>query len=198
MFTVIMLKSISKSLQRERLESFKTKNKKSFNLMERRTKENVDQKVPFINLSNYQLNEKEYDQFKVGLNHCFINKDKNVKKYIAANMEPIAYIASEKVDQTGLENLHQFFPSYTDTFVKNVISTEDYTYKELKTLTYNKDIVILKVIKKDSSIVIMNKADYITKIETMIEEGIKDGTSQKQMTLQCKISNGFKIFLCRK
>ena len=190
MFTVIMLKSISKSLQRERLGSFKTKNKKSFNLMERRTKENVDQKVPFINLSNYQLNEKEYDQFKVGLNHCFINKDKNVKKYIAANMEPIAYIASEKVDQTGLENLHQFFPSYTDTFVKNVISTEDYTYKELKTLTYNKDIVILKVIKKDSSIVIMNKADYITKIETMIEYFIvgmqkiyrTDKKSTKKMT----------------
>ena len=59
--------------------------------------------------------------------------------------------------------------------MKNVISTEDYTYKQLKTLTYNKDIVILKV-DKDSSIVITNKADYITKIETMIEEGIKDGT----------------------
>ena len=124
---------------------------------------------------NYQLNEKQYDQFKLGLNDCFINKDENVKKYIAANMEPIAYIASEMVDQTGLENLHQFFPSYTNIFAKNVISTEDHTYKELKTLTHNKDIVILKVYK-DSSIVIMNKADYITKIETMIEEGIKDGT----------------------
>ena len=94
-----MLKSISKSLQRERLESFRTKNKKLFNLTKIRTKENVDYKVPFINLSNYQLNEKEYNQLKMGLNHCFINEDKNLKKHIAANMESIAYIESDKVDQ---------------------------------------------------------------------------------------------------
>ena len=56
-----------------------------------------------------------------------------------------------------------------------MVSTEDHTYKELKTLIHNKDIVILKG-DKDSSIVIKNKTDYITKIETMIEEGIKNGT----------------------
>ena len=50
-----MLKSISKSLQRERLESFRTKNKKLFSLTKKRIKEKVDYK-----LSNYQLNEKEY------------------------------------------------------------------------------------------------------------------------------------------
>ena len=88
-FTDIMLKSISKLLQREILESFRTKNKKLFNLTKRRTKENVDYKVLIINLSNCQLNEKEYDQIKMGLNHCFINKDKNIKKHIAANMESI-------------------------------------------------------------------------------------------------------------
>ena len=38
-FTYIMLKSTSKSLQKERLESFRTKNKKLFNLTKRRTKE---------------------------------------------------------------------------------------------------------------------------------------------------------------
>ena len=99
-FAYIMLKSISKSLQRERLESFRTKKKKLFNLTKRRTKGNVDYKVPIINLSNYQLNEKEYDQLKMGLIHCFISKDKNIKKHMAANMELIAYIASDKVDQT--------------------------------------------------------------------------------------------------
>ena len=60
-FTDKMLKSLRKSLQRERLESFRTKNKKLFNLTKRRTKDKVDYKVPIINLSNYQLNEKEYD-----------------------------------------------------------------------------------------------------------------------------------------
>ena len=45
-FTDIMLKSISKSLLRERLESFRTKNKKLFKLTKIRTKEKVDYK-PF-------------------------------------------------------------------------------------------------------------------------------------------------------
>ena len=64
-FTDIKLKSISKSLQRERLESFRTKNKTLFNLAKRKTKQKLDSKVPVINLSNYQLNEKEYDQLKM-------------------------------------------------------------------------------------------------------------------------------------
>ena len=45
----------------------------------------------------------------------------------------------------------------------------------MKTLINNKDVVILRG-DKDSSIVIINKADYVTKMETMIEDGIKNGT----------------------
>ena len=90
-------------------------------------------------------------------------------------MESITYIASDKVDQTELQNFHEFRRGYTGIFAKNVILTEDHTYKELKTLIHNKDVVILKD-DKDSSIVIMNKTDYITKIETMIEQGVKNGT----------------------
>ena len=83
----------------------------------------------------------------MGLNHCFINKDKSIKKHIAANMESIAYIASEKVDQNDWENFHEFLQGYTDIFVKNVISTEDHTYKELKTLIHNKVVVNYEVIE---------------------------------------------------
>ena len=191
-----MLKSINKSLQRVRLESFRTKNKKLFNLTERRTKENVNYKVPIINLSNYQLNEKEYDQLKMALNHCFINKDKNIKKHIGANMELIAYITSDKVDQTDLENFHEFLQGYTDIFVKNMISTEDHTYKELKTLIHNKEVVILKG-DKDSSIVIMNKTNYITKIEIMIEEGIKNGTYAETDDTTMQDLKRFQDFLRR-
>ena len=53
-----------------------------------------------------------------------------------------------------------------------MIAAKDHTYKELKTLIQNKDVVILKG-DKDSSVVIVNKTDYITKVETMIEERIK-------------------------
>ena len=50
----------------------------------------VDYKVPIINLLNYQLNEKEYDQLGMGIHHCFVNKDNDIKKHIEANMESIA------------------------------------------------------------------------------------------------------------
>ena len=73
-----------------------------------------------------------------------------------------------------MENFHEFLQGYTDIFRKNVISTEDHTYKGLKTI-HNKGVVILKG-DKDSSIVTMNKADYIKKMETMIEDGIKNRT----------------------
>ena len=54
-------------------------------------------KVPIISLSSHQLTDTEYRQLKFGLNHGSINKDKNVKKDIATNMESLAYSASKKV-----------------------------------------------------------------------------------------------------
>ena len=109
-------------------------------------------------------------------------------------MESIAYIASDKVDQTELQNFHEFRRGYTGIFAKNVILTEDHTYKELKTLIHNKDVVILKG-DKDSSIVIMIKTDYITKIETMIEEGIKNGTYEKADDTTVQDFKRFQDFL---
>ena len=36
--------------------------------------------VPVIKFSSYTLNDSEYNQLKFGLNHCFINKDRHIKK----------------------------------------------------------------------------------------------------------------------
>ena len=104
-------------------------------------------------------------------------------------MRSIAYIASEKVDRTDWENFHEFLRGYTDIFAENVIQT----YKEVKTLIHNKDVVILKG-DKDSSILIMNKTNYIKKIETMIEEGIKNGTYAETDDTTMQDLKRFKIF----
>ena len=42
-------------------------------------------------------------------------------------------------------------------------------------MTQNKDIVVGKG-DKDSSIVVMKKSDYVTKLDTMIHDGITKGT----------------------
>ena len=125
-FTSILLKSIEKSLHKERLESFKTKIKKIVNLMTSQKDDTfTNYSVPIINLSSYTLNDSEYNQLKFGLNHCFINKDKHIKKDIATNMESLAYSASKQVDPSQLENFHEFLRGYTDIFSKNVLSTND-------------------------------------------------------------------------
>ena len=75
--------SIETSLHKERLESFKTKNKKIANLMKNQKDDTfTNYSVPIINLSSYTLNDSEYNQLKFGLNHCFINKDKHIKKTV--------------------------------------------------------------------------------------------------------------------
>ena len=67
---------------------------------------------------------------------------------------------------------------YTDIFSKNVLSTSNETYKNLKNLIRKSDMVIWWG-DKDSSVVIMNRSDYIEKLEGMIEEGVKKGTYKK-------------------
>ena len=178
-FTSILLKSIEKSLHKERLESFKTKIKKIVNLMTSQKDDTfTNYSVPIINLSSYTLNDSEYNQLKFGLNHCFINKDKHIKKDIATNMESLAYSASKQVDPSQLENFHEFLRGYTYIFSKNVLSTNDETYKDLKNLIRKSDIGIL-IGDKDSSVVVMKRSDYIEKLEGMIEEGVKKGTYKK-------------------
>ena len=178
-FTSILLKSIEKSLHKERLESFKTKIKKIVNLMTSQKDDTfTNYSVPIINLSSYTLNDSEYNQLKFGLNHCFINKDKHIKKDIATNMESLAYSASKQVDPSQLENFHEFLSGYTDIFSKNVLSTNDKTYKNLKNIIRKSNIVILRG-GKDSSVVIMNRSDYIEKLEGVIEEGVRKGTYKK-------------------
>ena len=75
-------------------------------------------------------------------------------------MESLAYSTSKQVDPSPLENVYQFSCGCTDIFSKNVLSTNDETYKNLKNLIRKSDRVILRG-DKDSSVVIMNRSDYI-------------------------------------
>ena len=90
------------------------------------------------------MTDTEYGQLKFGLNHSYINKYKIVKKDITIHLESLAYTASEKVKNIQLENFHEFLRSYTDIFSKNVLNSEDFTYKNIKSLIQDQNIVILK------------------------------------------------------
>ena len=73
------------------------------------------------------------------------------------------------------KEFHEFLRGYTNIFITNMTNTKGHTYNDLKGLIKDTNQCILSG-DKDSCVVIMNKQDYIQKLEDMINEGIKGGT----------------------
>ena len=78
-------------------------------------------------------------------------------------MEWLAYSASKQVDPQ-LENFHEFLCGSTDIFPKNFLSTKDEACENLENLFRKRDIGILRG-DEDSSVVRMNRSDYIEKLD---------------------------------
>ena len=78
----------------------------------------------------------------------------------------------------NLEHFHEFLRGYTDIFNNNIYATKDYTYHNLRGMIQKKDIVVAKG-DKDSSVVIMKKSDYKTKLDTMTNDDIMKSTYVK-------------------
>ena len=94
--------------------------------------------------------------------NCYINHNKHIKKNLAANLESVAQKTSIDVDHTQLKEFHEFLRGYTDIFTKNILKTKDFTYHNLKAIINNKNFVMFKE-DNDSSVVIMDKLDYVSK-----------------------------------
>ena len=145
-----------------------SENQKTVNLIKRKRKScNTNYSVPIINLSNYNLSSQETQQLKLGLDYCFVDKNKDVQRFLAANMESLADSIKGNTDHKNLEHFHEFLCGYTYIFNNNIYATKDYTYHNLRGMIQNKDIVVVKG-DKDSSVVKMKKSDYVTKLDTMI------------------------------
>ena len=68
------------------------KERKIVNLTKRRRKPcNTNCFVRIINLSNYNLSNQENQNLKLGLNYYFIDKNKDFQRFLAANIESLAY-----------------------------------------------------------------------------------------------------------
>ena len=151
--------------------------------------------VPIINLSTYRLKDIEFQQLKLGLDYIYIDKNKKTRKFLAANFETLAQRTSDSVEAHRLEEYHVLH-GYTDLFTKNVFQTKDYTYHNLKNLIQEKDVVVMKR-DEDPSVVILNKADYIDKLENIVKEGIDKGTYALTENNTIKDLKNFNKFLKR-
>lgn len=184
-------------LRKERLDSFKTKNKKIDRMRrQKRPKKEDMYRVPVINLSSVTLSEEESEALRYGLQHSFIDRNKYIKQNLAVEMEALADNTNDKVKQEDKETYHEFLVKYTNIFSKNVYDTKDYTYNKLKELTNNPNIVILEG-DKETAIVIMNKEDYVNKMNQMIDAGIEDGTYAESDDTTLEDLKHFKQFLQR-
>ena len=85
---------------------------------------------------------------------------------------------------------------YTDILTNNIYATKDYTYHNLRDMIQNKDIVVVKG-DKDSSVAIMKISDYVTKLDTMIDDGIFKGPYVETTDNTLKELSQFQDFLYR-
>ena len=78
------------------------------------------------------LSNKEDQQLKFGLKHSSIDKNKNIKRLLAANIKRITKRVESYLDHDTAENFREFMRVYTDVFTNNIFPTKGYTYSNLK------------------------------------------------------------------
>ena len=142
--------------------TFKAKKKKLEVLISKTHKrENVSDsyKAPIINLSNIGLTLEESKQLNLGLEYSFVDKNKNIKKFLAANFESIADRITDNLQSDKQESFREFLRAYVDIFTKSVYTTTDYTYKHLKRIINDKNLVVVSG-DNESCVVLIDKTDY--------------------------------------
>ena len=68
------------------------------------------------------------------MDYCFVDKNKDVWRFLAANMESLAESVKDNTDHKILEHFHEFLRGYTDIFTNKIYATKDNTYRNLAVL----------------------------------------------------------------
>ena len=87
---------------------------------------------------------------KTWFGYFFVDKNKDVQRFLAANTEFLAESANDNIDHKSSEHFHEFLRGYTDIFTNNIYTTKDCTYQNLPGMIKIKGIVVVKG-DKDSS-----------------------------------------------
>ena len=128
--------------------------------------------VPVINLSPIELNDKDLNQLSFRLNHSYIDKNKYVKENLAANFVSLAQTVDSEILNEEKEDFHDFLRAFCGIFTNNISSAKYSLYSNLKRLIKDDTLVVIPS-GKDSCVIIINKVDYVTKMEEMINNGIQ-------------------------
>ena len=154
------------ALRQKNTKQLICKNKKLHNLkIKFNTLPKDKYNIPVLNLSSAFL---DLSSLKYGLHQSFVDKHKYVKRNVALEMESVALRLHNYVDVSMKETFHEFLRSSTN-MSNNIYSEKDNTVKLLSPLIKNDKIVILAA-DKETCTVILNKSDYIKKVNKIIKE----------------------------
>ena len=160
------------ALWQENTKQLICKNKKLHNLKIKFNELPKDKyNITVLNLSSASLDS---SSLKYGLHQSFADKHKCVKRNAAVEMESVALRLDNYVDVSMKETFHEFFRSSTNIISNKMHSEKDNTVKLLSPLIKIDKIVILAA-DKESCTVILNKSDYIGKVNNIIKEGMQEG-----------------------
>ena len=103
---------------------------------------------------------------------------------------------SSGVPTSQHEDFKHFLRIHSKLFYSNILNTSDFTYKVLHKLASDPNIAVLCG-DKDSSVVIMQREDYVKKLEVMIQECITNGKYIETEDNTLKDLKTFQSFLTR-
>ena len=114
----LLEKHLLSSLYQERLTSFNTKKKKIKGLISKNKSAESNYSTRLINFSYIELTSDQENQFKFSLEYSFIDKNKHIKKNLAANFESLADKVTESLENCKREDYHELLLAYVDFFTK--------------------------------------------------------------------------------
>ena len=102
------------------------------------------------------------------------NKIFKFQKNLASNLEVIAEKITPSLENKRREDFHKFLRAYTDILSKNVYTTKDDTYHNLKRIINERLLAVVSG-DKDSCILIIERDVYSNKLQQMINDRINRG-----------------------
>ena len=132
--------------------------------------------------------------FKFGLQRDFVDKNKNIKKFLAVSFGSLADKIADNLASNEHKDFHEFPWAYLDIFTKKFYTTADNIYQHLKRIITEPN---LKVVYGDQKpyVVIMNKIDYHIKSQEMINNGIRNKIYKVVEAKALADSNVFKSYI---
>ena len=124
-YTKFVINRIRINQRHFRTEMFHTKNEKLKRMLPKEPTSSY--KVPVVNLSNTILKNCDIQQIQYGLDHCFVDKNKNSKRNLATSLETVAERVTPIVEDSEKENFLQFPHKYTDILSNNIYMAHNYT-----------------------------------------------------------------------